>query len=169
MYYSKNPRFSFSSSSSSSTISNLRKINELNTINSLSSLQNSYPILYPSYQTEIPQNYYHIPNPQRNSSFNFVANQIISPRNNNNYFPQKKISYNYNNNINNNFMKGSPVTINQDLKNSKCCAHNGCNAYISDVLYLLKGLKELGIDKKLKTEEDESEDTKNIVEGKKRK
>ena len=167
MYYSKNSRFSFSSSSSSSTISNLRKINELNTINSLSSLPNSYPILYPSYQTEIPQNYYHMPNPQRNSSFNFVANQIISPRNNNNYFPPKKFSYNYNNNINNNFMKGSPVTINQDLKNSKCCAHNGCNAYISDVLYLLKGLKELGIDKKLKTEEDESEDTKNIVEGKK--
>ena len=167
MYYSKNPRFSFSSSSSSSTISNLRKINELNTINTLNSLQNSFPILYPSYQTEIPQNYYHIPNPQRNSSFNFVANQIISPRNNNNYFPQKKFSYNYNNNINNNFMKGSPVTINQDLKNSKCCAHNGCNAYISDVLYLLKGLKELGIDKKLNTEEDESEETKNILEGKK--
>ena len=165
MYYSKNPRFSFSSSSSSSTISNLRKINEINTINNLNYLQNSYPILYPSYQTEITQNYYHNPNPQRNSSFNFVANQIISPRNNINNFPQKRFSYN--NNIDNNFIKGSPVSINQDLKNSKCCAHNGCNAYISDVLYLLKGLKELGIDKKLKTEEDESEDTKNIIEGKK--
>ena len=46
-------------------------------------------------------------------------------------------------------MKGSPVNIHQDMKKTNCCAHNGCNAYISDVLYLLKGLKDLNIDKKL--------------------
>ena len=174
MYSSKYSRPSISSSSSSSTISNLRKINEINTINNLISLNNSYPLLYPSYPTEIAPNYYNNPitqNTQKNSSFNFVANQIISPMNNMSNFPQKKFYYNNNNNnniynnISNNFMKGSPVTINQDLKNSKCCAHNGCNAYISDVLYLLKELKGMGIEKKLKEEEESLEDSKDIKDG----
>ena len=69
---------------------------------------------------------------------------------------------------NNNFMKGSPVNIHQDMKKTNCCAHNGCNAYISDVLYLLKGLKDLNIDKKLKKEES-SEDSKEEKKEKKEK
>ena len=91
-------------------------------------------MLYPSFPTENFQNNYNnnYPphNPLRNSSFNLVANQIISPRNNINPSYQKRFTYNYNNinninnNINNNFIKGSPVQINQDLKKSKCCAHN---------------------------------------------
>ena len=161
--YPKYSRLSSSSSSSSSILSNLQRLNTINHINSLSS---SYPLLYPSYPNVL--NPY--PNPNinslSNSSFNLVANQIISPRNNINInpFPQKRLSYNNSNN-NNNFIKGSPVTINQDLKKSNCCAHNGCSAYISDVLYLLKELKGLGFDKKLKIE-DESEDIK-LLDGKK--
>ena len=82
---------------------------------------------------------------------------------------QKRFSYNINNiNNNNNFMKGSPVNIHQDMKKTNCCAHNGCNAYISDVLYLLKGLKDLNIDKKLKKEES-SEDSKEEKKEKKEK
>jgi hypothetical protein len=65
-------------------------------------------------------------------------------------------------------MKGSPVNIHQDMKKTNCCAHNGCNAYISDVLYLLKGLKDLNIDKKLKKEES-SEDSKEEKKEKKEK
>ena len=155
--YSKYSRFSSSSDSSSSTISNLQRLNTINNINSLSS---SYPLLYPS--NPIPNIITPSPNP--NSSFNFVANQIISSRNNINTNIQRGFSYNYNNN---NFTKGSPMTFHQDLKNTKCCSHNGCNAYISDVLFLLKELKGWGIDKKLKTEEDSSEDNKDITDGKK--
>ena len=177
--YSKYSRFSSSSSSSSSsTISNLRKINSINTLNAINnfnnSLANSYQMLYPSFPTETFQNNYNnnYPphNPLRNSSFNLVANQIISPRNNINPYYQKRFTYDYNNNnynnINNNFMKGSPVTINQDLKKTKCCAHNGCSAYISDVLYLLKELKGLGFEKKIKTEEELSEEIKEEIKGK---
>ena len=54
------------------------------------------------------------------------------------------------------------------MKKTNCCAHNGCNAYISDVLYLLKGLKDLNIDKKLKKEES-SEDSKEEKKEKKEK
>ena len=163
-------KYSISSSDSNSTISNIRRINTINNINNINYLSYSNPLLYPSYQTQIINNY-----PQRNNHFNFVANQIISPRNynnnNNNFFTQKIFSYNYNNNINNNninnnFIKGSPVQIHQDVRKTQCCAHNGCSAYISDVLLLLKGLKELGIDKKIKKEEESSVDSKGEIRGK---
>ena len=136
-------KYSTSSSESNSTISNLRRINRINTINNINYLSYSNPLLYPSYQTQINNNYQSRKNP-----FNSVANQIISPRNfyndnnNNNIFTQKRFSRNYNNNsnnnINNNYIKGSPVQIHQDIKKTQCCAHNGCSAYISDVLLLLK-------------------------------
>ena len=170
MYKTKYSEISQSSSnSSSSTISKIQQIaalNHLNQINQINSLTNSYPLFYPSYPT---QNY-NISNNHTNP-FNFAANQIISPINNNN-FERKRFSYNNNyNNINNanNFSKGSPVPIHQDIRKTECCAHNGCNAYISDVLHLLKGLKELGLDKKLKLEEESSENSKEIKDGKKNK
>ena len=166
MYNTKYSEISQSSSnSSSSTISKIQQIAAINHLNQINSLTNSYPLLYPSY----PSQNYNISNNHINP-FNFVANQIISPMNNN--YEKKRFSYNNNiNNINNdnNFAKGTPVPIHQDIKKTQCCAHNGCNAYISDVLHLLKGLKELGLDKKLKLDEQSSENSKEIKDDKKNK
>ena len=164
MFRKYSSRYSSSSNSSSSTIQNLRNINTINNINNINnynSISYPYEYIYQPYPTQISSNYH---NP-----FNLVANQIISPENISNKYMQKRFSYNINNiNNNNNFMKGSPVNIHQDMKKTNCCAHNGCNAYISDVLYLLKGLKDLNIDKKLKKEES-SEDSKEEKKEKKEK
>ena len=164
MFRKYSSRYSSSSNSSSSTIQNLRNINTINNINNINnynSISYPYEYIYQPYPTQISSNYH---NP-----LNLVANQIISPENISNKYMQKRFSYNINNiNNNNNFMKGSPVNIHQDMKKTNCCAHNGCNAYISDVLYLLKGLKDLNIDKKLKKEES-SEDSKEEKKEKKEK
>ena len=166
MYDTKYSRLSISSSNSSSStlskIHHLNALNHLNEINQINSLSNSYPLLYPSYSNPITPNYNSHINP-----FNFAANQIIFPSNNN--YQKKRFSYGVNITNDNNFIKGTPVPIHQDLKKTQCCAHNGCNAYISDVLLLLKGLKELGIDKKLKLDEESSENSKDIKDGKKNK
>ena len=166
MYDTKYSRLSISSSNSSSStlskIHHLNALNHLNEINQINSLSNSYPLLYPYYSNPITPNYNSHINP-----FNFAANQIISPSNNN--YQKKRFSYGVNITNDNNFIKGTPVPIHQDLKKTQCCAHNGCNAYISDVLLLLKGLKELGIDKKLKLDEESSENSKDIKDGKKNK
>ena len=166
MYDTKYSRLSISSSNSSSStlskIHHLNALNHLNEINQINSLSNSYPLLYPSYSNPITPNYNSHINP-----FNFAANQIISQSNNN--YQKKRFSYGVNITNDNNFIKGTPVPIHQDLKKTQCCAHNGCNAYISDVLLLLKGLKELGIDKKLKLDEESSENSKDIKDGKKNK
>ena len=94
MYNTKYSEISQSSSnSSSSTISKIQQIaaiNHLNQINQINSLTNSYSLLYPSY----PSQNYTISNNHINP-FNFVANQIISPMNNN--YEKKRFSYNNNN------------------------------------------------------------------------
>ena len=160
--YTKYSDFSSSSSSFSSTIPKLRALNYYNNINQLSTNFSSIP--YPSYSQSIPSisyNYNNIPN----SHLSFIGNQIISPKNNIQPYIQKRFSYNNNNiNNNNNFIKGSPVPIHHDLKNSQCCAHNGCSAYISDVLHLLKEMKALGIDK-INKEEESEEDEKGVKKG----
>ena len=116
------------------------------------------------YSPLIQNSHYHshIPYPISPSNFSFIGNQVISPLN---YYSNKTISYN---NKNNNFIQGEPVPIHEDRRN-KCCAH-GCNSYISDILLLLREMKGLNLDKKLKTQnEEESEDSENSKkEGKKK-
>ena len=139
---SKYSNFTESSNSSfSSIITNQHNYHHINTfpdshINNIYNTNNIYNSPY-------------MPYPTFHSNLGAIGNQIVSP----NYYSHKTISYNNNKN---NFIQGEPVPIHEDLKN-KCCSH-GCNKYISDILYLLKEMKGLGLDKKLKiTNEEESE------------
>ena len=146
-----------SNSSSNSTITNQHNFHHINT----------FPIsdLNPYYHHQ--QNMYNSPYiaypPPYHSNFGFIGNQIISP----NYYSHSTISYNDNRN---NFIKGAPVAIHDNLK-KKCCSNNGCNSYISDILYLLQEMKGLKLDQKTKDEEEESEDSDSTTKkgGKKKK
>ena len=154
---SKYSHFTESSSSSSSTISNIHNFHHINSYEN----SNTIPI-GPYHQNPI----YHSPYihyPTSPSNFGFIGNQIIYPNYNSN---SKTISYNYNKN-HNNFLHGEPVPIHEELKN-KCCAH-GCHKYISDILYLLRGMKGLGLDKKLNPEEDEEDSDNSENKGKNKK
>ena len=146
---SKYSHFSESSNSSSSTISNLHNLHHINTFEH----SNINP-LYPFNQSPIYQTPY-IPYPTSPSNFSFIGNQIMFP----NYYSNNK-TISYNNRNNNNFLHGEPVPIHEELKN-KCCAH-GCHKYISDILYLLREMKGLKLDKKLNiSDEEESENSEN--------
>ena len=131
-----------SNSSSSSILANHQKYHHINSfpdphINNIYNPNNIYNSPY-------------IPYPTFHTNLGSIGNQIISP----NYYSHKTISYNNNKN---NFMQGEPVPIHEDLKN-KCCSH-GCNTYISDILYLLKEMKGLNLDKKLNIEKEEESET----------
>ena len=143
--------FNFTESSNSSSFSTLT--NQHN-IHHMHSFPNSHINDFPLLQNPLYHSPY-IPYPTSPSNFGFIGNQIISPPN---YYTKNTISYN--NNKTNNFVQGEPVPIHEDRKN-KCCAH-GCSSYISDILLLLREMKGLNLDKKLKVKnEEESEDSEN--------
>ena len=125
---SKYSRFTESSNSSSSIISN--NVHNFHHINSF-----PHPMSYP---LQIQNPYYQSPYisyPSYPSNLSLIGNQIISPPNSN-YYSQKTISYPQNRN---NFVKGEPVPVHEDLRNK------GCNSYIKDILYLLQEMKGLPI------------------------